>query len=186
MVSMKLCKIEKCKRKHLARGLCDMHYRRNRRRGYPGDATLEREMHNLRSSRSYKCWAGMKQRCDNHNNTHFHRYGGRGITYHRDWKLFTNFYRDMGECPPGLTLDRIDNDGNYEPENCRWASRYEQAQNRDTTSITNQTGFRGVRKNGKGFAAQIKHKGKVISAGTYKTPEEAHEAYLNYREHLGK
>jgi hypothetical protein len=81
-------------------------------------------------SRAYKAWYHMLDRCSRQANPRYHRYGGRGITVCKRWKKFENFLADMGEPPAGLSLDRINNDGPYAPDNCRWVTPKEQANNR--------------------------------------------------------
>lgn len=78
----------------------------------------------------YNVWNAMKQRCYNPKNKSYSRYGGRGIIVCERWRTFENFHADMGDPPPELSIDRIDPDGNYEPGNCRWATRKEQRANR--------------------------------------------------------
>lgn len=82
------------------------------------------------TSRTYRTWTNMLNRCTNPNATQFEYYGGRGITVCERWYAFENFYSDMGDRPLNTTINRIDNDGNYEPNNCEWADESVRNKNR--------------------------------------------------------
>lgn len=100
--------------------------------------------HGKASSRIYRVWRGILDRCDNPHNTQWSNYGGRGISVSLRWRDFQNFWDDMGDAPPGATIDRIDNNGNYEPDNCRWATPKEQSRNKRNNTYLEFLGRRMV------------------------------------------
>lgn len=86
--------------------------------------------HGMYGSRTYSTWSNMISRCSNKKNPDYKYYGGRGILVCEEWKEFENFYRDMGDRPNKKSIDRINNDGNYYKENCKWSTQSEQIKNR--------------------------------------------------------
>ena len=138
-VAMWLCKCD-CGNTKILKG---QHVRRMKSCGCTrgeGNITHGHSMNGIQSP-EYRCWSSMIKRCTNHKTKEYPRYGGRGITVCERWRTFDNFIADMGKKPIGkMAIDRIDNNGNYEPGNCRWATYSEQMRNtRKTHLIT----FRG-------------------------------------------
>lgn len=92
--------------------------------------------HGLSHLPTYRIWAAMKRRCYAPNSTSYASYGGRGIRVCQRWMTFDGFYEDMGDRPPGKSIDRIDPNGHYEPGNCRWATPSEQAKTRKPAGVS--------------------------------------------------
>lgn len=104
------------------------------------EARKRKTTHGKSKSRIYRVWSGLVKRCSSPYSKDWDRYGGRGISVCERWLRFEGFYEDMGDAPEGMTLDRIDNNGNYEKSNCRWSTRQEQAAN---TRRTKYIEYRG-------------------------------------------
>lgn len=96
--------------------------------------------HGLSKSKTYLAWRNLKSRCDNKNDIRYKSYGARGITVCDEWQSFEAFYRDMGEAPESMSIDRKDNDGPYCKENCRWATNKEQGNNKTTNHVIDFAG----------------------------------------------
>ena len=133
--------------------------------------------HGMSGSPTYKSWEAMKQRCSNPNNTRYADYGGRGITVCDRWQSFEHFLQDMGERPDGTTLDRVDNNLGYCPENCCWSTPKQQCSNRRKPRSRADVGvYFDSRKKKKQWYAEIKRLGVKQFLGYYGTKEEAMQA----------
>lgn len=142
--------------------------------------------HGMCGSSTYNSYKNMKARCYSVKNTRYDRYGGRGITVCDRWlESFENFYVDMGDKPsPKHSIERINNDANYCPENCKWATQREQVSN---TSSNNNGLPIGVRRTpNKKYSARVTKNRKTDHLGTFDTALEAATAYDDKCEEVGE
>lgn len=170
-------------------GMCPAH-RRRKRLGRPLNVALRsRFSHGLSKTHPlYKTWRGMRERCNNPRSANYLSYGGRGIRVCERWNDFSLFIEDIGEKPtPNHTLDRKDNDGNYEPDNVRWATRREQVFNQ-RINRRNKSGTTGVHwdKNRGQWLVNIAVKRKTIHIGRYDSKTEAINARLEAERRYGE
>ena len=141
--------------------------------------------HGLRNHRLYKIYYNMKDRCFNKKHQAYLFYGNKGITIYDEWLNDFKYFYDWALAngyKEYLTIDRIDSNGNYEPNNCRWVNRGIQAQNTKHLRITNKSGYRGVswHKNNKKWKASISFNNKVKHLGYFEDKEDAAKAYNSF------
>ena len=173
---MSKCMVDACEDGSKARGRCFYHYRiavKNK------EFTVASQ-HGMHLSRTNTIWKNMRQRCRDTNAANYFRYGGRGIKVCPEWNDkhtgFAAFLEHMGEAPDGMSLDRIDNDGDYEPGNCRWATGIEQMANRGMVSNTGIVGISFIQAHGK---YRVTYKSKhVCYADDLETAIKARQAAL--------
>lgn len=138
-------------------------------------------IHGMRYTPEYRTWTHMKVRCYNKNYESFSNYGGRGIKVCDEWlNDFVAFFNHVGKKPsPQHTLDRIDNDGNYEPGNVRWATKSEQQMNRGMLK-TNTSGITGIGRHRNKWYVRVTVDGVRKSLGVHNTLEEAKAARTQF------
>lgn len=127
----------------------------------------------------YGTWADMRKRCYKKESKSYANYGGRGIKICERWSDFANFVADMGKRPEGMSMDRIDNNGDYTPENCRWADA--KTQNGNTRAVARSCGYPGISLSASGrYRARQKSQGVETHLGTFDTLDEAKSAIELY------
>lgn len=156
-----------------------------------------RTTHGMFGTRTYTAWSRMKSRCLNPKATNYPKYGAKGIRVCERWLEFENFYEDMGKCPEGYSIDRLDPRGDYEKSNCRWATMFQQG-SENKTDLRNIT-YKGRTQNLRAWERELGFKYSTVRARLNKgwsikkaleTPLVEYKGYVydkvrkNYRVHV--
>lgn len=179
---MKQCSIDSCTRLKRSRGLCQPHYVEQKASGIFIARIPHNKTHGLSNTPEFYVWQSMQARCYRRSDRGYKNYGGRGIRVCDRWlgiDGFRNFLEDVGNRPsPEYSIDRINNDRDYEPDNCRWTTRWVQAVNRRGRQ-NGRSKYKGVtlhKPTGK-WRARVGYKNNSRSLGLYYTQEDAARAY---------
>lgn len=134
----KICCVRGCLKKPIGLDLCNAHYKKHRKYGDP--EAFKVITHGCTGTPEHGVWLGMRKRCYQKTSISYKHYGGRGITICERWKdNFLSFLEDMGERPSNKhQIDRIDNDGNYSPDNCEWVTCKKNNQHKSNTKLTQE------------------------------------------------
>lgn len=179
-VVTKECNVEGCYKKAISNSssYCASHFYQQKKYGKIIDAVVSTPAGRIKR-REYWIWVAMRQRCNNPHDKAYKNYGGRGIKVCDRWDTkggFDRFFEDMGPCN-GLTLDRIDPNGDYSPKNCRWATRHQQNINK-RTNRPHPCIFR----NSKGFGVKVRVQGKTIRKTGFSSIKDAQKALALIRQ----
>ena len=168
------CSVENCDRpKPYKRGLCVLHYRRFMDNGDVN--TVQKRRDGQTTHPLYNTYQGIRKRCLQKGDKDYHRYGGRGVKICERWSGvdgFFNFIEDMGERPVAYTLDRINSDGDYSPENCRWADINTQGLNKRNVKYRGVIFYKSLNK----YRARLSVNKIAYELGLFTDLEEAIEA----------
>lgn len=140
---------------------------------------ISKTVHGDKGTKLHNCWLGLRDRCFNPNNISWSNYGKRGITVCPEWDTYLIFkeWALANGFQENLSIDRIDNNKGYSPDNCRWVDRCTQSQNTRLLSISNTTGYRGVWPEYSKYCASITVNKITYRLGTFESPKEAAKAY---------
>lgn len=186
-LTQKSCFIETCDNHIHKLFMCSRHYAKFQKlRSGKINSVIKSERHNKTKSREYSTYYSMRRRCLVPSDENYKYYGGRGIKICDRWlgkNGFVNFYKDMGDKPENLTLDRINVNGDYTPENCRWASRSVQAQNQ-RIRVTNTSGVKNLsyHKKSNKWVVRKTINGVRICIGYFSSRKDAEDALSKYEQ----